>query len=865
MLQKISADAAAVDRSFAEATLAPSRETALEKEYKAAGSPDQLASAWNSYRGGAETYRSFCASLLTLKGPALADKVRETGRQLGIPNDQIEAAIPKYAQAQQALVQTGAVWREDRYVRPDGGSFNAARTNGRAAEVAPAADLSGGSRVLQCANGFDGGGCGGGSAGGNGATGFGNPRAAQARAATVTPPARSGFRPAGTALNNGATGGTPANGAAAGTPARGATAKNGAPQPPGVSGLTGGPQSALSGGSPHLDRGAVPDIQTPPAETHAAAQPSPSEAACKQAVNGPDPRNPMHSSVADLCANHSTLAPLLAGLLDSFKEAFGSGLAILMNVLFLVLGLLMSVATGGVALILKLLGLIGMSWAIFKMLTGLYSAIKQYASSKEGSVERFSALRQIGVIGGGVIIAVLMALVGFGAGKLAKAAPAGGTIKSMEAALTGVMDGVNSKIPPSVTAFLEKLLGPAPQKAPQETQKPPEKPADPRLQTASGGLDGMKPADFKAEIEAIAEKGLQTRRGLENHEVDPEEVASALKQAGELPSDPAQLQQRVAALAAKMLGVDPARIQFKPLRTDPRSGAVVLQLRAEGGTWKFFKITGDAGELTRTLFAGSTLKGFDIAAPEVEGAVRLGSKVGMLQDGAKGMSYEDIARGLGDGSLGIDKAARAAEAAADAAAKMHNAQPGPPIPRAAREAIVEKTLGNVDKLHAPDAANPLPDDVYEALRARIAETGQAFASAQTRGVVVHGDFHLGNAFYDFKTGEFSVIDDETLAEAVNRHGQGAGSAGQDVGRFVESMFINNEPKGFKLSPAQMDAFEKAFLERYLKAAGEDPKALAAEIQFYRAKLAVAALKGAKSPAEAASFVAYLRQSLGLKP
>jgi uncharacterized membrane protein len=189
---------------------------------------------------------------------------------------------------------------------------------------------------------------------------------------------------------------------------------------------------------------------------------------CLTVINGPDQKNLKHPTLAEMCVKHPTLTPLLAGLLDAVKQQLGTVSGILVNLAFFLFGLLTTVLTGGVALILKLLAVAGMSWAIVKMLAGLYAAMRQYTKSKKGSIDRAVAVRAIGSVGGGVLIMVLMALIGFGVGKT-KAGAA--TIKSMESGLKsamtelGIMDtvaSVNKSIPAPIISFLSKLLGGTP-------------------------------------------------------------------------------------------------------------------------------------------------------------------------------------------------------------------------------------------------------------------------------------------------------------------------------------------------------------------------------------------------------------------
>lgn len=328
----------------------------------------------------------------------------------------------------------------------------------------PRAGLKSGSSLLNCANSFDGKGCGGGALAGpaNGALGSLNP------GAPGTP---------GTSGARGTTGQAAKKIAAASAPSTANDATR-----------TAGPKAVVSGAAAHLDHAAVPPPVSVPAKapsaqpgangsavsaapTAPAAPPlSPASQSCISTVNGPNAADPQHPSLAEMCKTSPTLSPILAGLLDSVKEQFGTVSGIVSNIVFLILGLLMSVATGGVGLILKLLALIGAGYAIWKLISGLISAFSASRSAPEGSPERAAALKTIGMLGGSLLIMITMALVGFGAGKTK---PGAAAVRSMEGGLTAAMDkigltsamdGLNSKIPAPALALLEKIMGKAPER-----------------------------------------------------------------------------------------------------------------------------------------------------------------------------------------------------------------------------------------------------------------------------------------------------------------------------------------------------------------------------------------------------------------
>ncbi len=258
--------------------------------------------------------------------------------------------------------------------------------------------------------------------------------------------------------------------------------------------------STVSGANPLLDKQGVPGVNQPTgaANLGAAAQPSakPARSAdalnCERAVNGPMPSKPQHSTIAEMCENHSTVAPVLAGVLDAVEEQFGTVGGIIMNLVFLLLGLLMNVATGGLKLILSLIALVGASWGIYKLMSMLISAVSDLVSSEPGSYQRKMALRKLGQVGGSLIILVGMIIAGNAIGKTKPGAAAIGAIESkLGGALKGMgvaTDALIAKLPGPVAGALENIFGKA-----KAADAPPEevagKPAETPLET------GPKPGE----------------------------------------------------------------------------------------------------------------------------------------------------------------------------------------------------------------------------------------------------------------------------------------------------------------------------------------------------------------------------------
>ncbi|MFI5363648.1 MAG: hypothetical protein ACHQ49_16915, partial [Elusimicrobiota bacterium] len=365
--------------------------------------------------------------------------------------------------------------------------------------TAAPSSLGAGSGVIRCSAGFDGGACAGGGVG-----------------ATSAPGAASGRSTAGSRAVRADGAGTAAGGTGAASNGAGVAASARA-------GIGGAAVSAkaqavsrdvLSGGvRPQLDRTVVPTAAAAGSAgaakaPHAAAPPpapaaeAAGAAACRSALAD-------HSTIASLCAQHPTMAPLLAGLWESVTSQFGTATGILMNVFFMLFGLVTSVLTGPVGLIFKFLGLLGMGWALWSIIKQIYAAVSAYRASAEGSIERFNALKLFGLVAGGALIMVLMVLVGYGSGKTKLGKQAAEAMESgMRGALgkAGILDaaaGLNKKIPAPVVALLEKLMGPAPKEKPPAAAEPSAKGA-PNETAKAAAADAKAKAAAEAEVRRLS-------------------------------------------------------------------------------------------------------------------------------------------------------------------------------------------------------------------------------------------------------------------------------------------------------------------------------------------------------------------------
>jgi diguanylate cyclase (GGDEF)-like protein len=204
-------------------------------------------------------------------------------------------------------------------------------------------------------------------------------------------------------------------------------------------------------------------LLSPAAKTPAAGDVSAQPTACEQALAG-------HPQIAQMCRDHPTLAPLVAGLLDAVKEQFGTVQGIVMNLVFLLLGLVLS-ALSGFGLIAKVV----VSLVSLGMLVGTlgpllkegWDAFSKMMGSAEGSLQKAQSLTRLGKVGGTVLILALMSLIGWGVGKTT---PGKAAIGSMENGLSGAMTklgvgkgaaALDASVPAPIKALLTRLFGPA--------------------------------------------------------------------------------------------------------------------------------------------------------------------------------------------------------------------------------------------------------------------------------------------------------------------------------------------------------------------------------------------------------------------
>ncbi|MBI3564054.1 MAG: diguanylate cyclase [Elusimicrobia bacterium] len=186
--------------------------------------------------------------------------------------------------------------------------------------------------------------------------------------------------------------------------------------------LTNARASFSAGG---VSRNAPAAVPAPLAARVPAAPPAPTEAtACAAALS----ENP---TFAKMCADHPTIAPLLAGVVQAFHDQFLTKEGLLQNLLFMVIGIALA-AMSGFGLVAKLVtslisfGLMG--WTIWELLKQGGLAALTIAKTDKTDARHAGALKEVGNVVGTVLILALFAALGYAAGK---SKPAAGAMEVM--------------------------------------------------------------------------------------------------------------------------------------------------------------------------------------------------------------------------------------------------------------------------------------------------------------------------------------------------------------------------------------------------------------------------------------------------
>ncbi len=348
----------------------------------------------------------------------------------------------------------------------------------------------------------------------------------------------------------------------------------------------------------------------------------------------------------------------------------------------------------------------------------------------------------------------------------------------------------------------------------------------------------------------------------------------------------------IAKLAGEYLGLEKTPT-VSPPETDPLSGAQVFLLTVDGrkvGVFKVFNPTPRSKpglDVLRELGAGDHLGALGsskIFPVETLGVFRFGKdgEIGYLMDAAPGKDFYGTMREIGQAKAGSPERVQALEQAmaklralAEAMAEMHNLSPPGKMDMQAQESYFKGDLATVAKLGGPGGNANIPDArlppaVQAVFKERLARLLQNYLARPVEGRYIHGDAHPGN-FFMGPDGKITMIDMETAMWSIRPDGKGASSPLEDVGRFLESISLNNGSKKLHLSEPEIAALQKAFLDAYKAKTDVDPGAIDAHLEWFQARLQLAALRSAKTKAEFDGFARLveldlrMRGEMGTKP
>ncbi|MBI5199984.1 MAG: hypothetical protein HY925_00225 [Elusimicrobia bacterium] len=151
----------------------------------------------------------------------------------------------------------------------------------------------------------------------------------------------------------------------------------------------------------------------PRAAVHAAAVP-----AIRRVVEVPRP--PAAPRASGFGERHPTLAPLLAGLLDAFRQQFATVEGITQNLLWILISILLTALSGFGAIariVASVASLAVTGWMLWPIFRQGYDAVKRLRKASDGSPERYGALFDLGVAGGTLLILALLTAAGWAIGK----------------------------------------------------------------------------------------------------------------------------------------------------------------------------------------------------------------------------------------------------------------------------------------------------------------------------------------------------------------------------------------------------------------------------------------------------------------
>ena len=213
----------------------------------------------------------------------------------------------------------------------------------------------------------------------------------------------------------------------------------------------------------------------PSAASRDVGQPAdPKVAACRQAAGG--------GMFAWACGRGYLLERgglVAAGVVDAVKEQFGTAAGLIMNVAALIVGVLLQAASGGAGIVINLLrALCGAAFLLVvgSMLVRLGRALASLMTTRKEDPRYWQAFREVGKLGGELVILALMTFIGVKIGGRADVKAASG---SMMRALEAKVGPTWVKAPPQINATMGVVEGGAPAPPPSEPPSrlvPPDRP-----------------------------------------------------------------------------------------------------------------------------------------------------------------------------------------------------------------------------------------------------------------------------------------------------------------------------------------------------------------------------------------------------
>ncbi|MDE2143825.1 MAG: hypothetical protein KGJ84_15560 [Elusimicrobia bacterium] len=228
-----------------------------------------------------------------------------------------------------------------------------------------------------------------------------------------------------------------------------------------------GAESAVAAGAPSAPRkndSALPIEPVQRLRTNSVPPPNGEELACRKAAGG--------GLFAGTCGwkMGKSIGPLAAGVVDAFKDQFGTTKGLVMNLVFLAGGLLLGAMTGGAGALVKFasivralctLAVIGTALALIYQ---LYEAVKAIFATSNDDPRHWQAIRKVGAIGGQVMAVALMAFIGY---KITVKPPDEAAVGAMTEALASKAGGEGAGSAAQMRAALHE---PAPAPAPKAAE-----------------------------------------------------------------------------------------------------------------------------------------------------------------------------------------------------------------------------------------------------------------------------------------------------------------------------------------------------------------------------------------------------------